>query len=205
MDAEAADTGILLIRHGETLETAGRRYPSTLDLPLTERGRAQAAALARATCGVAFAALFCSDTRRARETAACLVAGRELTPTVLPDLAEMRFGRLGGLTVEEAIYTFSESFKRWHDNPFEVTLPEGEPFLDFVGRVRRIRRQLSREWAGRTIAVVTHGGVIAVWRCLEEGRPWSDFWHSIPAPGTGLWLIRSEGQVRVETLRPEEG
>jgi broad specificity phosphatase PhoE len=94
-------------------------------------------------------------------------------------------------------------FKRWQTNPFEVTLPDGEVFLDFVGRVRRTRRELSRAWAGRTIAVVTHGGVIGVWRCLEEGRPWEDFWQSIPAPGTGVWLIHAAGQVRVETLRPE--
>jgi broad specificity phosphatase PhoE len=203
METQAADTCMLLIRHGETLETAGRRYPSTLDLPLTERGRTQAAALAQATQSVAFAALFCSDSRRARETAAAFATGRELPPNIVPELAELRFGRLGGLTVEEAMYTFAEKFTRWHDNPFEVTLPEGEPFLDFVGRVRRLRRRLAQEWAGRTIAVVSHGGVIGVWRCLEEGRPWSDFWKSIPAPGTGVWLIRAEGQVRVETLRPE--
>lgn len=203
MDAEGTDTCILLARHGETPETAARRYPSTLDLPLTEYGRAQASALVKATAGIAFDAVFCSDTRRARETSAPLIAGRELTLNVMPELNEMRFGRLGGLTFEEGTYALAEVFKRWHDNPFEVTLPEAEPFLDFVGRVRRVRHRLSREWAGRTIAVVTHGGVVAVWRCLEEGRPWSDFWKSIPAPGTGIWLIRSEGQVRVETLRPE--
>jgi probable phosphoglycerate mutase len=203
MDAEMPDTCILLIRHGETPETEARRYPSSVDVPLTKRGLAQAGAMARVTQGVVFDAMFCSDTRRARETAASLATGRDLALNVLPELAEMGFGRLGGLTAEEGMYALSETFRRWHDNPFEVTLPEGEPFLDFVGRVRRVRRQLSREWAGRTIAVVTHGGVIAVWRCLEEGRPWSDFWRSIPAPGTGVWLIRSEGQVRVETLRPE--
>jgi len=107
------------------------------------------------------------------------------------------------MSLEEAARTFPEILKRWLVNPFEVALPEGEPFLDFVGRIRRVRRQLTRDWASRTIVVVTHGGVIAVWRCLEEGRPWSDFWRSIPAPGTGIWLIRTEGQVRVETLRPE--
>jgi broad specificity phosphatase PhoE len=115
----------------------------------------------------------------------------------------MSFGQLGGRSIDEAARTFPEALKGWFDNPFEVTLPEGEPFLDFVGRVRRVRRQLTRDWTSRTVAVVTHGGVIAVWRCLEEGRPWSDFWRSIPAPGTGIWLIRAAGQVRVETLRPE--
>jgi broad specificity phosphatase PhoE len=203
MEAVAADTCILLVRHGETPETAARRYPSLSDLPLSEHGRKQAMALARALKDVSLDAVFSSDTQRAQETAAPLMASRDMTLQVLPDLAEMRFGQLGGLTFEEATQTLADVFTRWRDNPFEVALPDGEPFLDFVGRVRRIRRQLSRAWAGRTITVVTHGGVIAVWRCIEEGRPWSDFWHSIPAPASGIWLIRSEGQVRVETLRLE--
>jgi 2,3-bisphosphoglycerate-dependent phosphoglycerate mutase len=203
MDVDSADTSILLVRHGETPETAERRYPSLNDLPLSERGRRQAMVLARALKDVRLDAIFSSDTQRAQETAAPLVAARELTLQVLPELAEMRFGQLAGMTFEEASQTLADTFTRWHDNPFEVALPDGEPFLDFVGRVRRIRRQLSHAWAGRTIVVVTHGGVVAVWRCLEEGRPWSDFWHSIPAPASGIWLIRSEGQVRVETLRLE--
>lgn len=201
----AADpnTCILLVRHGATQETDAQRYPSTRDLPLSERGRTQATALAGMLQGVALDAIFASSSQRARETAASLLTQRDLKLQVIPELAEMGFGQLGGRSFVEAVQMFPEALKRWVENPFEVTIPDGEPFLDFIGRVRRARRQLTRNWAGHTIAVVAHGGVIAVWRCLEEGRPWSDFWRSIPAPGTGVWLIRAEGQVRVETLRPE--
>jgi broad specificity phosphatase PhoE len=201
--ATDADTCILLVRHGETQDAAERRYPSVRDLPLSVRGRAQAVALAAALQAVSLDAIFASPSRRAQETAESLAAQRHLELRVVPELAEMGFGQLGGLSLEEAARAFPEALRRWLDNPFEVTLPEGEPFLDFVGRVRRVRRQFTHEWAGRAIAVVTHGGVIAAWRCLEEGRPWSDFWHGVPAPGTGVWLIRAAGQVRVETLRPE--
>jgi broad specificity phosphatase PhoE len=201
--AAESDTSILLVRHGATQETDEQRYPSARDLPLSERGRAQAAALAEALRGVDLAAIFTSPSQRARETAMSLATHRDLEPHVIPQLAEMGFGQLGGMSFAEAVQALPEVLKPWVENPFEVTLPEGEPFLDFVGRIRRVRRQVTRDWAGRSIAVVAHGGVIAVWRCLEEGRPWSDFWRSIPAPGTGIWLIRAEGQVRVETLRPE--
>jgi broad specificity phosphatase PhoE len=201
--AADADTAILLVRHGATQETDAQRYPSVRDLPLSELGRAQAAALVRTLQGVELGAVFTSPSQRARETATPLATQRHLTLHVIPELAEMGFGQLGGMSFAEAVQAFPEVLKCWMDNPFEVALPEGEPFLDFVGRVRRARRQLTREWAGHTIAVVAHGGVIAVWRCLEEGRPWSDFWRGIPAPGTGIWLIRAGGQVRIETLRPE--
>jgi len=197
------DTCILLVRHGETDNIAQRRYPGAQDVSLNARGRAQAAALAGTLQGTKLDAVFTSPSQRTRESAGPLVSQRDLDLQIIPEVAEMNFGQLGGMSLEEAAQAFPEVLKRWLDNPFEVALPEGEPFLDFVGRVRRVRRQLTRDWANRTIVVVTHGGIIAVWRCLEEGRPWSDFWRSIPAPGTGIWLIRAEGQVRVETLRPE--
>jgi broad specificity phosphatase PhoE len=197
-----SDTCILLVRHGETRETTERRYPSAQDLALNARGQAQVVALAGVLDGVALDAVFVSPSQRARETAAPLVTSRGLELRVMPALVEMNFGQLGGMSLEESSHAFPEVLKHWLENPFEVTVPDGESFLDFVGRVRRVRQQLTREWAGRTIAVVTHGGVVAVWRCLEEGRPWSDFWASVPAPGTGVWLIRSAGQVRVETVRP---
>jgi broad specificity phosphatase PhoE len=201
--AADSDSCVLLIRHGATQESDERRYPSTQDLPLSKHGRTQAAALAGALREVTLDAVFTSPSRRARETAEPLATQHHLELQVVSELAEMSFGQLGGLSLEEAAQIFPEALKRWLDNPFEVALPAGEPFLDFVGRVRRARRRLTHEWTGRTIMIVTHGGVISVWRCLEEGRPWSDFWRSIPAPGTGIWLIRAEGQVRVETLRPE--
>jgi broad specificity phosphatase PhoE len=199
--AAESDTSILLVRHGATEETDAQRYPSVRDLPLSANGRLQAAALSEILRGVEFDAVLTSPSQRARETAAP-IATRRLQLGVIPELAEMGFGRLGGITFAEAALAFPQVLKRWVENPFEATLPEGEPFLDFVGRVRRARRQLTRDWGGHTIAIVAHGGVIAAWRCLEEGRPWSDFWRGIPAPGTGVWLIRADGQVRIETLRP---
>jgi broad specificity phosphatase PhoE len=198
--AADSDTSILLVRHGAT-ETDAQRYP-VRDLALSERGRNQATALAGAARGRPRRDLR-ESSQRARETATPLATQRNLELHVIPELAEMGFGQLGGMSFAEAVQAFPEALKCWIENPFEVTLPEGESFLDFVGRVRRARRQLTREWAGHTIAVVAHGGVIAVWRCLEEGRPWSDFWRGVPAPGTGIWLIRADGQVRIETLRPE--
>ena len=200
--AADSDTCILLVRHGETEET--ERTISQCSGSAVKRTRPQpGSSPCQDAAGGQLDAVFTSPSQRARETAAPLVTQRDLELHVIPELAEMGFGQLGGMSFAEAVPIFPEALKRWIENPFEVTLPEGEPFLDFVGRVRRVRRQLTREWSGHTIAVVTHGGVIAVWRCLEEGRPWSDFWRGIPAPGTGVWLIRAEGQVRVETLRPE--
>src|SRR5688500_12128128 len=131
--APDVDTCVLLVRHGATQETAERRYPSLHDLPLSTRGRLQAEALSTVLHRVGLEAIFASPSRRAQETAAPLVVQHNLELRVVPEIVEMGFGRLGGLSLDEAAMSFPAALKSWLDNPFEVTLPEGEAFLDFVG------------------------------------------------------------------------
>src|SRR5205085_835859 len=52
-----ARTRMLLVRHGETELTAGRRYSGRGEVPLTERGTAQARALALRLAGMDVAAI----------------------------------------------------------------------------------------------------------------------------------------------------
>jgi len=60
---------ILLIRHGETALNAAR-VVQPADTPLSERGAAQAAALARRLADFGIAAILSSDLPRAAQTAA---------------------------------------------------------------------------------------------------------------------------------------
>src|SRR5262245_13765259 len=99
--AADSDSSILLVRHGATEETDAQRYPSVRDLPLSERGRNQATALAGTLHGVDLDAIFASPSQRARETAVPLATQRDLQLHVLPELAEMGFGQLGGMSFAE--------------------------------------------------------------------------------------------------------
>ena len=72
---------------------------------LTERGREQAAALAGTLQGTELDAVFTSPSQRARETAGPLVSQRDLELHVVPEVAEMSFGQLGGMSLEEAAGT----------------------------------------------------------------------------------------------------
>ena len=75
---------LILVRHGETAANAGHRMQGRIDLPLNERGRRQAAALA----GVAgdAALVVCSPLRRARETAAAIAAGGRTCGSGAPEV-----------------------------------------------------------------------------------------------------------------------
>jgi probable phosphoglycerate mutase len=64
---------VIVARHGETMLNVLARVQGWCDSPLTERGRAEAAALGDGVGGVG--AVFCADSGRHRETAALAVPG----------------------------------------------------------------------------------------------------------------------------------
>ena len=64
---------IYLIRHGETAWSLSGQHTGNTDIPLTERGRQQAAALGRFFAGRTFARVLSSPLSRAYDT--CQLAG----------------------------------------------------------------------------------------------------------------------------------
>ena len=88
-----------LVRHGETAWSRDRRHTGLSDIPLTEHGREQAAALRPLLAAQTWDAVLCSPLSRARETAA--LALPDVTPVFDDDLVERDYGPTEGITSAE--------------------------------------------------------------------------------------------------------
>ena len=73
---------LVLLRHGQTAWNAARRVQGQLDAELDDTGHRQAAAVASVLAALAPAALWSSDSVRARETAAYVAQGDRPRPDV---------------------------------------------------------------------------------------------------------------------------
>ena len=93
--------GIWLARHGETDANAEGRVQGTIDPPLNERGREQARALAREVAPLGLRALYTSQLRRARETAAIVGEALGLEPRVDARFAESWRGEWEGRLIAD--------------------------------------------------------------------------------------------------------
>jgi len=117
---------IVLVRHGETEWSRSGRHTSVTDLPLTEHGRTQAAALGRNLAGRSFTLVMASPRRRARETAALVLP--EAHVVVRQELAEWNYGEYEGLTSEE-IHAQNPTWDLWREG-----CPGGESPTDVAAR-----------------------------------------------------------------------
>lgn len=147
-----------LLRHGATAPETPWRFLGRRDLPLSDLGRLQARAWGRALAGVPFAAAFCSPLSRARDTAALILEGRELTVTVLPDLTEIGLGALDGLTREEAEARFPGLYRERGLDLERFRPPGGENFAEARDRAWACLEAALAGLDGPVLAVA-HAGV----------------------------------------------
>lgn len=159
------------VRHGETDWNARGVLQGHTDIPLNERGRAQARAAVALIASLNIDLIVSSPLSRARETAD--IINSDLKKRIMNDegLRERHFGQLEGKGGEEA-----ETMKaQWrlqnpHIEPEENGYhcpPGAESYADFRGRtLSRIAHHLDAA-PGDNVLFVCHGGLYRVLsRCL---------------------------------------
>jgi broad specificity phosphatase PhoE len=151
-------TTMYLARHGESDWNVERRWQGHADRPLTERGRAQAEALAEKLRGVHLDAVYASDLRRAWETADAVAAPRGLEVVRLPELREVDVGSWSGFTRDECADRFPDAFVRWQEGG--SGWDDGESYEDMGLRIVAAIQRLAAEHPDGAILVVSHGGPI---------------------------------------------
>jgi alpha-ribazole phosphatase len=125
---------LVLLRHGESEGNAARQLVGRGDSPLTDRGRAQAAALAGALGAVG--RLISSPLSRARDTAAALALG---LPVELDERwIEVDYGAYDG---EPLTAVPAEVWARWRADP-GFRPPGGETLVELGLRVRAACEEL---------------------------------------------------------------
>lgn len=149
-------TLLVLARHGETALSPERRFSGVGDPQLSERGRAQAEALAARLAGWPVTAVVTSPRQRARQTAEPIAGALGIDYAVEEGVAETDFGEWEGLTFDEVRRRWPDELARWANDP-TVAPPGGESFAATAERVGAARdRLLGGAETGSVVVVVSH-------------------------------------------------
>ncbi len=158
-------TELVLVRHGETAWNRELRFQGHADVPLNDMGHEQARRLGLRLADAAVDHLFCSDLMRAQQTAAPAAQRLGLPVVTLAGLREQHFGLVEGLRGDEIRALHPRAWEEWLEFREDHAMPEGESPRRFHARVIETLGAIAAAHAGRTLLVVTHGGVLdMVWR-----------------------------------------
>ncbi len=147
-----------LARHGETAYNAVRRFQGQSPVPLNERGREQARALAEQAATHGFVALWCSPLARARETAEIVGARIGLDPVDEARLMETDAGDWTDRSFLDVRAEAQELFDAFVGADPAFAFPGGE---SFAAQELRVAAALEDVKGGELPAlVVCHGMVI---------------------------------------------
>jgi probable phosphoglycerate mutase len=163
---------LLLIRHGETAWNAEHRIQGRLDVPLSTTGIWQSRQLAQRLADEQIDAVISSDLARAWMTAAPLAESRGLEMIAEPRLRERVFGIFEGKTLDEIAAQHPEELAAWRSRDVDWRVPDGESATEFMARVLAALHDIVPAYFGRTVAVVSHGGVLDVVYRNARALPW---------------------------------
>lgn len=186
-----ANLRLLVVRHGETVYSRERRFAGGRDVPLTERGLRQCAAVAEHLAGAAVSAVYASPLEGARTAAEIVAKPHRLEVRAEPAFREMGFGGWEGLTGEELAARFPEDAARWMAVPHQATPPGGETLDEVAARVAAGLGELQAVHRGETVVLVTHAVVARLIVLAALGLTPDRLW-SVDASPAGITEIEYE-------------
>ena len=154
-------TEIILIRHGESLGNAARRYLGRTDLDLSEKGYLQAQEAAEAIADIKIDRIFSSPLKRAYNTAVPHARLRGLDITVVDDLAEVNIGKWENLAIETLETEWHDEFVHgWKEHFGTYQAPGGESIQAVAQRMYDAVLNIASQNVGKTVLIASHAAAI---------------------------------------------
>lgn len=187
---------IILVRHGVTNWNERGRYQGWSDTELNDEGLKQAHRIADHLDENKVEKIFCSDLKRAKQTAFTISSrmGIEISPR--KELRELSFGRWEGQTYGQIQANNPRQWKDFHKNPVQFRPPGGETIEELDSRVETFWVEILTTETDSII--VTHAGPLKVLLLRALGTDLKNFWRLEVDLGS-LSEIKSLNETQIVT------
>jgi broad specificity phosphatase PhoE len=178
---------VFLIRPGATLYDEQNRVQGILDIPLSDRGRAEVAklaeSLATALNNTPLAALYCGPGESLIHTAEIVGKALGVRPKRIDDLRNLDQGLWQGLQIEEIKRRNTKLFRQWIDDPKTICPPQGETIDDAMERVKTALKPLFRRHQEEVFGVVVGEPLARLIACFLRRAPRLQLDDQLPCCG----------------------
>jgi isoleucyl-tRNA synthetase/bisphosphoglycerate-dependent phosphoglycerate mutase len=180
---------VTLVRHGQTQYNKEKKLQGwDIDPELTEEGKAQAEETAKRIGKKKFDVILCSDSLRAMQTAEPIAKALGMKPEYWADLRERNFEGYTGRVIPDLLKEFPFPYTNEHVALHYVTPPNGESLTNFLTRAELVRERILREFAGKRVLIVTHGGMVQALTALTENLSVEESTKRAPTNASDLEL-----------------
>lgn len=154
-------TTVSLIRHGESVWNASRRWQGFAPVPLNENGFMQARQAGESLRHAGITRIISSDLLRTRQTTEMINLTLHLPVDYDPRLREINVGSWQGLMLDEIMEWDSANYHQFHDTPApQRSFPNGETYPQLTARMTAAIHEQVARYPGEHLLMVTHGGSI---------------------------------------------
>lgn len=151
---------IILIRHGHVEGIKPERFRGRVDLALTDRGRAEAQAVAKRVASVWLPArIYVSPMRRCAETGGAIAKACGVEVVTMDDLNDIDYGAWQWRSYKDVAEAEPQLFAAWFATPHLVRFKNGESLQDLAARTADALRLVLRDHRHETIVLVGHDSV----------------------------------------------
>ncbi len=151
--------------HGTTTDNENDISSGWNDVELSKLGIKQAKELKGQTRGKKFDVIFCSDLKRAKDSAELAFQG---SAPIIEDkrLRECNYGIFNGKS--------SDIVEPLQEDNIEKRFPEGESYIDVKNRINNFLNFLKQKYEGKSIGIVAHKAPQLALDVLIDGQSWEE-------------------------------
>ncbi len=151
--------------HGTTIDNEQEIATGWLPGELSKLGRKQAKELGKLISNKYFDVVFCSDLKRAIDSAEIAFVGKY---KIIKDkrLRECNYGKFTGKSTKE----FKDNMVNYIDTPF----PNGESYKEVEKRITDFLMFLKKNYDGKHVAIIAHQGPQLSLDVLLKGKTWEE-------------------------------
>jgi broad specificity phosphatase PhoE len=194
-------TKIILTRHGHVEGIKPEHFRGREPLKLTERGEAEARALAqRIAAHWRPSHIYTSPMGRCLATAAAITQSTGIAAKTCDDLSDFDYGAWQFKTFAEAKAQDPALFAAWFATPQRVRFPNGESLQDLAARTADALRMVLARYPDETVVLVGHDSVNRALLLELLELPLAAYWRLAQEPCCINEIDVSAAGVRVRCI-----
>ena len=190
---------LLMVRHGLTEYNVLHKFAGSTDIDMNHTGYKQIEKLRDRLEKFKIDSVYSSDLKRAAESTKIVTSGRKLTINSTPNLRELDYGQIEGLSFGEIHHCFPEIARSMENHDRQVSFPGGESFLLLAERIKGFVDEIRRLPPDRHVLIITHGGPLRMLICLLLEADLDLWWH-LRIDNASLTIVETYSETAILNL-----